>query len=457
MSHTLILQSAARMYAILSNIITDYQSFMKKYFLLLILLPVFASAQETLTLENAVSIALEQSYDVKVAKLQQNIAATQVFKGNAGMLPRVDLNANMGTALNRVSQKLSNGTETNRFGTSFAPTSNVALSWTLYDGKRMFATLDRLKGQSQLSQIQTQQMMENTIIDVMQAYYEVMRQKQTVAFLQTVIKYYEERLRITDQRWQFGKGSKLDYLQSKTELNTQVTQLVQAKNALKNAKVTLNNLLVRQPDLDFDVQELVGIMFDPSTEALKSQARAANKNLQALKKSTDISLIVQREVAALKLPRITLNSSFGYSLSKTNAGLFLYNQNIGLNTGLVATWNIFNGEIIRRQIQISKINTEILRKQEEDLWTQVESNIVRAHNQYQTDKELLKLEIENNEVADENLKISLEKFKLGGSTILELNEAQRSLNTSLNRLTNARYNIKISELQLMLLSGELVK
>ncbi len=431
----------------------------KKYikFFLFLVFPIIVSAQETLTLENAVGIALEKSYDIKVAKMQQEIAATQVFKGNAGMLPRVDLNANMGTALNGVSQKLSNGTETNRFGTSFAPTSNVAMSWTLYDGKRMFATLDRLKGQSQLSQLQTQQMMENTIISVMQAYYEVMRQKQTVAFLQTVIKYYEERLTITDQRWQFGKGSKLDYLQSKTELNTQVTQLVQAKNALKNAKVTLNNLLVRQPDLDFDVQELVGIMFDPSTEALKSQARASNKNLQALRKSTDISLIAQKEVAALKLPRVTLNSSFGYSLSKTNAGLFLYNQNIGLNTGLVATWNIFNGEITRRQIQISKINTEILRKQEEDLWTQLESNLVRAYNQYQTDKELLKLEVENNEVAEENLKISLEKFKLGGSTILELNEAQRSLNTSLNRLTNARYNIKISELQLMLLSGELVK
>ena len=389
--------------------------------------------------------------------MQQEIANVQVFKGNAGMLPRVDLNANMGTALNEVSQKLSNGTDINRFGTSFAPTSNVAFSWTLYDGKRMYATFDRLKSQSQLSQLQTQQMMENTIVAVMQAYYEVMRQKQTVAFLQTVIKYYEERLTITDQRWQFGKGSKLDYLQSKTELNTQITQLVQAKNALKDAKITLNNVLVRQPDLDFDVQELVGIMFDPSTEALKSQARAANKNLQFLRKSTDISLIVQKEVAALKLPRVTLNSSFGYSLNKTNAGLFLYNQNIGLNTGVSATWNIFNGEITRRQIQVSKINTEILRKQEEGLWTQLESELVRAYNQYQTDKELLKLETENNEVADENLKISLEKFKLGGSTILELNEAQRSLNTSLNRLTNARYNIKISELQIMRLSGELVK
>ena len=430
---------------------------MKKYFLLLFLLPVFANAQEILTLENAIGIALEKSYDIKVAKLQQEVADVQVFKGNAGMMPRVDLNANMGTAFNEVNQKLSNGTETNRFGKSYTPTSNVAMAWTLYDGKRMYATLDRLKGQSQLSQLQTRQMMENTVVNVMQAYYEVMRQKQTVAFLQTVIKYYEERLTITDQRWQFGKGSKLDYLQSKTELNTQVTQLVQAKNALKNAKISLNNLLVRQPNLDFDVQELVGIMFDSNTEELKSQSRTANKNLQFLKKATDISVIVQKEVAALKLPRVTLNSSFGYSLNKSNAGLFLYNQNVGLNIGLAATWNIFNGEITRRQIQVSKINTEIFRKQEEDLWVQIESDIVRAYNQYQTDKELLKLEIENNEVAEENLKISLEKFKLGGSTILELNEAQRSLNTSLNRLTNARYNIKISELIIMRLSGELVK
>jgi hypothetical protein len=430
---------------------------MKKYFLFIFLLPAVLQAQEILTLENAVGTALEKSFDIKVAQMQQQSSELQVFKGNAGMLPRVDLNSNVGSAFNGVSQKLSNGTEINRFGSSLAPITNVAMSWVLYDGKRMYATLDRLKGQGQLSQLQTRQMMENAVVNVMQAYYEVMRQKQTVAFLQTIIKYYEERLTITQQRWEFGKGSKLDYLQSKTELNTQITQLVQAKNSLKNAKVTVNNLLVRTADQDFDVQEVVGIMFDPTTEQLKSQARAANKGLQALRKSTDISLITQREVAAAKLPRVTLNSSFGYSLSKTNAGLFLYNQNVGLNLGLGATWNIFNGEIVRRQIQTSKINTDILRKQEEDLWIQIESDLMRAYNQYQTDKELLKLEEENNEVAEENLKISLEKFKLGGSTILELNEAQRSLNTSLNRLTNARYNIKISELQIMRLSGELVK
>jgi len=429
----------------------------KKYIILLLFVAHTSIAQEILTLDNAVIIALEKNYDVKIAALQQKAVETQVFKGNAGMLPRVDLNSNAGTAFNEVKQKLANGSETNRFGTNLTPSANVAFTWTLYDGKRMYAIYDRLKNQSELSKIQTRIAMENTMSNVMAAYYEIMRQKQTVLFSETIIKYYEERLNITQQRWEFGKGSKLDYLQSKTDIGTQTSLLVQSKTDLKNAKVALNNLLARDPNQDFDVQEVVELSFDPSQEELKTRARSANKNLQALRKATDITIIQQREAESFKLPRITLNSSLGYSLSKTNAGLFLYNQNYGLNTGIGLTWNIFNGQIVRRQIQTAKINTEIAKTQEDDWITQMENDLVRAYNQYQTDKEILKLEEEYNQVADENMKISLEKFKLGGSTILEINEAQRSLNTSLNRLTNARFNIKISELQLLRLSGELVK
>lgn len=414
-------------------------------------------AQQTLSLDEAINVALEKSYGVQIAKMQNEVADIQVFKGNAGMMPRVDLNANVGGALNNVNQKLSNGNEINRFGQSLSPVSNVTMSWLLYDGKRMYATLDRLRNQSQLSQVQTRQMMENTVLAVMRAYYEVVRQTQTVKFLETVIKLYDERLKITEERWNVGKGSKLDYLQSKTDLATQNTELVRAKNLLKNAKIALNDAMNREPETDFNVQELIGLMFDGTPEELKSKARTNNKNLQFLKKATDISAISQKEVEALKLPRITLNSSFGYSLSKTNAGLFLYNQNVGLNAGVAATWNIFNGEQTRRQIQVAKIQTDILQKQQEDVWSALEAEIMRAYNQHQSDKELLKLEEENTKIVEENMQISLEKFKLGSSTILEINEAQRRLDASLNRLVNARYNVKISELELMRLSGELVK
>jgi len=121
----------------ISRLLNNYHLFMKKYFLLLLLSPVVVKAQEILTLENAIGTALERSYDIKVAKMQQEVADIQVFKGNAGMMPKVDLNANMGTAFNEVNQKLSNGNETNRFGKSYTPTTNVAMTWTLYDGKKM--------------------------------------------------------------------------------------------------------------------------------------------------------------------------------------------------------------------------------------------------------------------------------------------------------------------------------
>jgi outer membrane protein len=432
--------------------------FIKK--ILIFVLFLFAQtliAQQTLSLEEAVQIALEKSYGIQIAKMQNEVADIQVFKGNAGMMPRVDLGANVGGAFNNINQKLSNGSEINRFGQSLLPVSTLSMSWLLYDGKRMYATLDRLKNQSELTQVQTRQMMETTVLNVMRAYYEVVRQNQTVKFLETVIKLYDERLKITEERWLVGKGSKLDYLQSKTDLATQQTERVRANNSLKNAKIALNDAMNREPETNFEVQELVGTIFEASPEELKNKARINNKNLQFLKKATDISAISQKEVEALKLPRITLNSSLGYSLSKTNAGLFLYNQTVGLNAGVSATWNIFNGEQTRRQIQVAKIQTNILQKQQEDAWLGLEAELMRAYNQYQSDKELLKLEEENTKIVEENMQISLEKFKLGGSTILELNEAQRRLDASLNRLVNARYNVKISELEMMRLSGEVVK
>ncbi len=439
--------------------IVNRKSFNRKSYLWIFVcfLPIFSKAQSVLSLEEAVETALRQSYAIEASKIQEKVAQIQIYKGNAGFAPRLDWNTNVGTAFNEVNQKLSNGTEINRFGRSLAPVSNLAFSWNLYGGNRNPATLERLKNQSQLSHLQTTVLSENIVLNVMRAYYEVMRQKQTVKYLETVIKFYKERLKITEERWQFGKGSKLDFLQSKTDLVTQEVERVRAKNALRNAKINLNNAMNREPNTDFDVLEALPNTFEPDLADLKNKLQTNNKNLQLLRKNRDISGIVQREVEMLKKPRLTLNSTLGYNLNTTNAGLFLYNQNIGLNTGLTLSWNLFNGEQTRRQIQTAKINTEIIQKQQLDLLSNLESDLIMAHNQYLSDRELLVLEEENIKVVEENLQISLEKFKLGGSSILEINEAQRRFDLASNRLVNARFNVIISELEFLRLSGELGK
>lgn len=427
------------------------------YFCLFLCLSNLVSAQSKLTLDEAIELALANNYGIKLANQRVEVSELQIYKGNAGLLPTFDWNTTFGGNLTALNQKLSNGTEVNRFNQGFSPVTNFVLNWTLYDGRRMQTNYELLKSTGQQQMVQSRLTVQSTVVNVMQTYYEILRQKKTVDFLQTIIKYYDERLQLTQQRWEIGRGSKLDYLQSKTDLTAQQSTLVQSENALRNAKVQLNTLLNRSTAEQFEVVELPAAIINYDIETLITTARQTNQDLILLDKNKEISLLNEKLAESFRLPRISLNSSLGYSLSKNTAGLFLINQNAGLNAGVTASWNIFNGQQTRKDIETAKLNTKIVETQKELLLQQIESNLVTAYNQYLTDKSLLTIEEENKALAEENLTISLEKFKLGASTILELNEAQRRFDTSLNRLVNAEYNIKVSELQLLLLSGQLVR
>lgn len=415
------------------------------------------NAQETLTVGKALEIALENNFDIKIAEQQTDIVKSQIYRGNAGMLPIIDYNLNVGTNGNYVNQRFFDGRTINQFGRSFSPNTNVSLLWTLYDGRLMQTRFETLKSQGQRQLAQQQLTVQNTLVNVMQTYYELLLQNQSLKYLNTIIKFYEERLNITKQRWEFGRGSKLDYLQSQSDLTTQRSTYTLTENALKAAKIQLNTQLNREPDVDFDVQtqDTPALRYD--LYDLLADAKNNNREILLLQKELEIAKLGEQSAESFLKPRIDLNSSFGYSFASNNAGFVVSNQNTGLNVGVTARWNIFNGQQTRRNIQIAKMNIDAVELQQKSLLQQVTADVVTAYNQYVTDEKIEEIEEANQKVTEENLKISLEKFKLGGSTILELIEAQRSYDISLNRLVNARFNRQISEVDLLRLSGQLVK
>jgi outer membrane protein len=436
------------------------KGFPKKYIFLFIsfLIITFSGhAQGVLKIDEVIDKALESNFGIKISKKQIEAAENRIFKSNAGMVPIIDWNTGFNSTFNQVNQNFVDGRVINRFGQSYTPNTNLALSWTIYDGRRMYVIYDRLKAQGQQSQIQSKVVIQNTLSNVMQSFYDVQRLQRTVQFLKTIIKYYDERLSITDERWQIGRGSKLDYLQSKTDLTTQTANLINAESQLKSSKIRLNSLLARDAGTEFTVNEDLELNPNYNLDELLQRAKTQNQELLLINKSAEINLLNEKEAESFRLPRILLNSSFGYSFNTNNAGLITLNQQVGLNTGITMAWTIFDGQRIKRNIQLTKINTEIIQQQKEDLLNQISADLNSSYNQYQTDKSLLSLEMENKELAEENLKISLEKFKLGASTILELSDAQSRFDTALNRLVIAQYNVKISELNLLRISGELVK
>lgn len=432
---------------------------MKKILILMLfsVLGKWAAAQDTLRLDDAIALSLENNFGIQIASKNVDLANNQIFRGNAGMTPVIDWNTNINSTFNQVHQSFIDGRVINRFGTSVAPNTSIALQYTLYNGNRMQAIFQRLKSLGQLSEIQKQLAVQNTLADVMEAYYNIQRLQTTGAFIDQIIKYYEERQELTEERWQIGRGSKLDFLQSKADLTIQLTDQTNNYIQIRNAKIELNRLLARDPHLDFHVERESEDYPIYDLEYLKDQTRSQNPDFLAIRKQEEINLLNQKEAKSFLKPTINLNSSFGYNFNYNNAGLINNSQSTGLSTGLSASWRIFDGKVIKRNIQTTMINADIIRLQKDQLVNDLDNQLTAAYYQYETQKKLVALEQQNIETAQENLDISAEKFKLGASTILEINDAQTRFTTIMNRLVAAEYNLRISKLNLLTLSGELIK
>ncbi len=436
---------------------TSLEFLMKNWLLFLVLGYGSLAGQDLLTLDEAMDLAVTNNLGIQASELAHSAVQMQVYRANAGFGPKVDLNANLNTTINEVKQNFIDGRVVDRFGRSYAPNINVGLRLPIYDGGRMQATLEKLGKLSEVSSLETQIEMQNILGQVIRHYYDVMQLNARVGFLNTVIKYYEDRLAITEERWQVGKGSKIDFLQSKTDLNAQLAERSRSLNNFRTAKVGLNALLNRPFDTDFVVQDEVRFQDDYVLAELLKKSEENNWDLLRLRQMNQVSTSTIREWEAARKPQVSLSAALGYYYTNTNAGFLLSNQNAALNAGLNARWNIFDGRHIRNQIAIAEVHRKTVDKRTQELQSLIRAELTAAYNQYQADRELLEFEQENRLLAEENLSISLEKFRLGASTILELNEAQRGYDAALNRLVNAQHNIRMSELILLELTGELLR
>ncbi|MFN9954683.1 MAG: TolC family protein, partial [bacterium] len=122
------------------------------------------SAQGTLlSPEEAVRIALENNYDIRIAQGDADIAHLNNTKGNAGMLPNINLVVNENFTLSAFQQKLANGNEFVSSGAPFnAANAGVQLAWTVFDGRRMFIAKNRLEQTDALGQLNLKNSVQTT-------------------------------------------------------------------------------------------------------------------------------------------------------------------------------------------------------------------------------------------------------------------------------------------------------
>ena len=417
----------------------------------------FAQSSQ-LTFEQATEIALKNNYNISIAKNLEKEAKNANTLGNAGMLPVVSINASGTQANNAIKQEYSTGTSLDRNGIISKNISTGAnLTWTVFDGLKMFATKEQLAVLESMGMLNTKVQIENTLVQLINDYYNIVMLKQMIKGLKENMAVSEERLKIAQKKFDIGNASKVDLLQAKVDLNSQKAALIRENTLLSDAKETLNQLLILPVDKDFEVADTIPLLNDYKYEDLKNAITTKNSDLLFAQRNIDNYKYIVKETRGNYYPKLNLNANYIFSRAENAAGLTLLNQNLGLNFGFTASWTVFNGFNNANLIKNQKLDVENSVLAYESLKTQTQLNLIKAFKKYNDDLSVLTLQEDNKKLAKENLDIALELFRVGTTNSIQLQTAQQSFIDSINQLADARYNAKISETQLLKLSGGVVK
>ena len=379
-----------------------------KYFFIPVFIIISASfykiyPQESLSLEDAVKIALQNNYSINIAKNEKEISDNNYSIGNAGFLPQLDATGSYTKSSNNTSQEYLSGQKISRDGAKSTNLSgDITLNWTVFDGFQMFASLNQLKELKQQGETNFKIAVENNISDIVSTYYDIVRQKQVLAVIERSINISEERVRIAQDKKQLGSGSKFDLLQAQVDLNEDRSSLLNEELTLKQDKILLNRLLGRDVDFDFSITDtVIAINENLSFEELSANIDDRNSRLIQAKQNKNLADINLRLARSGWYPEISVFAGYDYVHSESEAGFVKSNTNKSINYGINASLNIFNGLNTNRNIENAEVSIKNSELSYDETKKIVDAELKNAFNAYENSLTLVKLETENLKAAEE--------------------------------------------------------
>ena len=427
---------------------------MKKLVFICILLSCKGFAQQ-LTLQDAINVALKNSFDIQIAKNNVEINTINNHIGMAGGLPTVTASASDQESVVNINQKLNTGVEISRNGaTSNNLSANVSGSMLLYNGYRVVATKKRLE---QL-QLQSEQLLnaqiQNTIAAVMVKYYDVVRQQGYIKTLQQSIEVSQKQLELVQVKQNIGLANNADLFQTQIALNTRQQDLQAQQLIVQQTKTDLLNLLNLNPDSTISINDTI-ITAKNIVLADVMNGIEQNPQIISLAQQVKISELIEKETATLRAPSLRTNLGLNYGRNESTGGQLLLNQTYGPFVNIGITIPIYSGGTIKRQERTANINTQNAKLQKQNVLLDFKAITVRTFQSYTANIEQAITQKNTYEISAKLVNLVLQRYQLAQATIIELTEAQRSFEDAGYRLTNLNYNAKIAEIELKRLSGKL--
>lgn len=400
-------------------------------------------AQETWSLKQVVTAALQQNFDVAIAQNNTTAASNLATRGQAGYYPTIDLNANAGYSNNNTELKFAgglpdvevSGAENTILG------SNIGFNYVIFNGFGRVHTFRNLMSTQQLNKVQAKVVAENLVLDVVTQYLDLQQNKLNLEAAVQNIVFSKDRLKRATIANQNGAKSRLDVLSAQVDLTNDSLALLTVANAINKQKAILNILMGIDPETALTILDEIDVPAELNIAEIEALALQNNSSILLAQIAQTLATSKSEIAEGSRMPTLLANGSYGYSTAQNGAGIILSQNNLGFSGGLTLTMPIFKGN----QLTSAMINADLARQNSELELNKAKLAIRNQLYAAELDSKLLTNTLYaqrgNVRLAEAGLERAQISYSNGQISFNDLRQSQLSLLVAKNNVTQAKINL----------------
>ncbi|WP_299111672.1 TolC family protein [uncultured Winogradskyella sp.] len=432
--------------------------------------------KKSYSLDECISIALENNIDLKSANLRATSAKVNHQQSKANMLPGINGNFNLG-----VNDGRSIDPFTNDFITQELTFSNLGLSldMTVFNGFRLLNTAKQNRLNRKASELEREAEQQDLVLNVTLAYLQVLNSKAVLDLTKQRYETTKKQLKIQEDFYKNESGNPADYADILGQIASDETSILASESSLNSAKLSLVRLLnlpervvvdAKSILLDFEKYNLSAD--EVYKEAIQNLAtfKANELRIEAAKKGVSIAksqftpeVSIFAGVNTNYSSAAQLFNSIGTSIVETGDFVIVNGQDFqvmteqnnfedesisyqdqldnNLNTVLGVAVNVplFNGFRAKNNVALQKIRVEESILELERTHLEIKNAIAQVHFDMEAVYDRYQSLLKQVEAYEESYRINEIRFNSGVSNFLSYVTSKNNLDNAKVNLTNAKY------------------
>ncbi len=425
-----------------------------KIIIILSFLTATLMAQETrdLSLHSAIDSALQNNYGIIIQQINTNIADEQNSWGNAGALPNISF---VGSASEAIAFNDLDRSETTNLNTG------IDLSWTIFRGFSARISKDKLEELSTLSEGNLNIIVENTLISVINTYYQALLNLENIGIAEELKDLSEDRYNYENEKANLGTSGTYNLLQAKNAFLQDKSNLLSAQASYRASVRQLNYLM----SVDLDTEYILTEAFESVNKqynlaSLEERMLSNNYTLQNQYLNLKIAELDIKQAQSGYYPTLSLGASGGYGSSGTsydiNTSLNSSRSNWNTNLSASLSYTIYNGGVRKQGLNVANMKREIVGVQTTEMEQEMKMALRQELDFYQVRQEQLVLAEENLAAAKLNMELSLERFQNGTINSFNYRDVQQLYMNAAIQYQNAKFSVIESHNAILRLTGGIV-